>query len=223
MSNEQMTNEEAISFDIYLHELLEWNSKFNLTSITDPEEIRIRHFEDSLALLQVIKLTCQRVIDIGAGAGFPGIPLKIACPDIKLTLLEATRKKVDFLQHLIGKLDLLGVEIIWGRAEEVALVKRECFDLALARAVAPLNTLYELCLPFVNVGGQFIAYKEDRIEDEVHQGENALHLLGGELCKIAKAKIPNTDIPRSFVIIKKACATPAKYPRRPGMAKKNPL
>jgi 16S rRNA (guanine527-N7)-methyltransferase len=134
-------------FDLYLKELLEWNKKFNLTAITDPEEIRIKHFEDSLTLLQAIQLKDQSVIDVGTGAGFPGIPLKIVCPEIKLTLLEATKKKVEFLKHIVSILNLQEVEIIWGRAEEIIKRKRESFDLALSRAVAKLNVLCELCLP----------------------------------------------------------------------------
>ncbi|KPJ67115.1 hypothetical protein AMJ44_07420 [candidate division WOR-1 bacterium DG_54_3] len=217
-----MTNQGKF-FDIYLKELLRWNKKFNLTSITDPEEIRLKHFEDSLSILQTIKLTNQSVIDIGTGAGFPGIPLRIVCPEIKLTLLEATRKKVEFLKHLISILDLKDVEIIWGRAEEIAKEKREAFDLAISRAVAKLKVLCEYCLPLVKIGGIFVAYKEEKIEKEIEESKKAIEILGGRLKETKKFKVPDSDMVRSLVIIQKVAPTPAKYPRRAGMAKKKPL
>lgn len=204
-------------FDLYLKELLEWNKKFNLTSITDPEEIRIKHFEDSLAILQVLQLSNQSVIDVGTGAGFPGIPLKIACPEISLTLLEATKKKVEFLKHIVSILKLKNVEIIWGRAEDIAKQKRESFDLAVSRAVARLNVLCEYCLPLVKIGGLFVAYKEEKVEEEVEEAKNAIAVLGGNLREIKKFPL------RSLVIIDKIKPSPVKYPRRAGMAKKKPL
>lgn len=209
-------------FETYISELLEWNKKFNLTSITDPEEIKVKHFEDSLSLLPAVKLTNQSIIDVGAGAGFPGIPLKIVSPAIKLTLLEATRKKVDFLNHLVKIFDLMDVEIIWKRAEDFARQKREFFDLAVSRAVADLNLLSEYCLPFVKVGGLFIAYKGEKVEEEVSRAENAINLLGGKLKEIQKIKLSDGTL-HSLVIIKKVSPTPPKFPRRAGMAKKKPL
>ncbi|MEE8637698.1 MAG: 16S rRNA (guanine(527)-N(7))-methyltransferase RsmG [Candidatus Margulisiibacteriota bacterium] len=210
-------------FDLYLKELLAWNKKFNLTAITDPEEIRIKHFEDSLTILQTIKLTNQSVIDVGTGAGFPGIPLKIVCPELKLTLLEATQKKVEFLKHIVSVLNLQDVEIFWERAEEIVKNKRESFDIALSRAVAKLNVLCEYCLPLVKIGGMFIAYKEKEIEKEVEESKNAIHILGGKIKEIKKVKLPNSDIIRSLVIIEKISPTPPRFPRRAGMAKKKPL
>ena len=204
-------------FNLYLQELLEWNKKFNLTAITDPEEVRRKHFEDSLTLLQTIQLTDQSLIDIGAGAGFPGIPLKIACPGIKLTLLEATRKKTDFLKHIVSVLNLNNTEVIWGRAEEAAKEKRGSFDIAVSRAVAKLNTLCEYCLPFVRVGGIFVAYKEENVETEVEEAKTAISTLGGSLREVKKFPL------RSLVIIDKVKPTPHQFPRRPGMAKKRPL
>jgi 16S rRNA (guanine527-N7)-methyltransferase len=209
-------------FETYISELLEWNKKFNLTSITDATEIKVKHFEDSLTILQAVKLTSQSIIDVGAGAGFPGIPLKIVCPKIKLTLLEATRKKVDFLIHLVKNLGLKDVEIIWKRAEEFARQKREVFDLAVSRAVAELNLLSEYCLPFVKVGGMFVSYKGEKIEAEVSQAENAINLLGGELKEIQKVKLSDGTL-HSLVIIKKVSPTPPRFPRRTGIAKKKPL
>ncbi len=217
-----MTNEGEL-FNYYIDELLTWNKKFNLTAIIDPEEIRIKHFEDSLSILQSIHLTNEKIVDIGAGAGFPGIPLKIKCPNIKLALVEATKKKVKFLEHLVKKLDLKDVEVVWGRAEEIVKDKRESFDIAVSRAVAKLNVLCEFCLPFVKIGGLFAAYKEAKVEEEVEEARNAIEILGGKLKEIRKIKLPNSDIVRSLVIIDKVSKTPEKYPRRAGMAKKRPL
>jgi len=207
----------------YLKELLAWNKKFNLTRITDPEEVQVKHFEDSLTLVQFMNLTDQSVIDIGTGAGFPGLPLKITCPNIKLTLVEATGKKVEFLKHIVNLLDLRDVRIITGRAEDIAKVEREKYDLAVARAVAKLNVLAEYCLPFVKVGGQFVAYKEDKIEEEIKKSHKAIEILGGRLLDIKKVKLSRFDLVRSLVFIDKVSPTPNKYPRRPGMAKKKPL
>ena len=210
-------------FDLYIKELLEWNQQFNLTTITDPKEIKIKHFEDSLAILQAVQLTNQSMIDVGTGAGFPGIPLKIKCPDIKLTLLEATKKKIEFLRYIVSKLKLESVKIICGRAEDIAKEQRGLFDIAVSRAVAKLNILCEYCLPFVKVGGLFVAYKEYQIEEEVNKAINAIQILGGKLLEIKKVRLPNSEIIRSLVIIEKVCPTPHKYPRRAGMAKKKPL
>ena len=215
-----MTNE-RMAFNKYTQELIEWNKKFNLTAITDPDQIQIKHFEDSLALLQAIKLTNQTIIDIGTGAGLPGIPLKIICPEIKLTLLEATKKKTEFLKHVTQVLELKNVAIVWTRAEEYAQYKIDSFDLAVARAVAKTNVLTELCLPFVKIGGLFIAYKEDLVEEEVNRAGYAIKILGGKLEDIKKVKVG--DMIRSLVMIKKVAPTPAQFPRRPGLANKNPL
>lgn len=210
-------------FNLYLNELLEWNQKFNLTSITDPAEIRRKHFEDSLSLLQAIRLTNESVVDVGSGAGFPGIPLKIACPGIKLTLVESKQKKVAFLKHLVSILGLNEVEVIWGRAEEVARQKREIYDLAVARALARLNILAEYCLPLVRVGGLFVAYKSQDIEAEAAAAQGAIQTLGGNLKEIKKIKLPASDLITALVMIKKIAPTPPQFPRRPGMAKKHPL
>ncbi|MBU0629318.1 MAG: 16S rRNA (guanine(527)-N(7))-methyltransferase RsmG [Candidatus Margulisbacteria bacterium] len=209
-------NEDKL-FNIYLHELIEWNNKFNLTSITDPEEIRKKHFEDSLLLLRSLELKQGSLVDIGAGAGFPGIPLKIICPNIHLTLVEATKKKTEFLAHLAARLGLKNVEVVWGRAEEVLSTRREQFDLAVARAVAELNTLAEYCLPFVKIGGLFVAYKELAIEPEIERAGASIKRLGGLVNRVDKYDS------RSLVFIDKIAPTPADFPRRSGMAKKRPL
>ncbi|MBU1026272.1 MAG: 16S rRNA (guanine(527)-N(7))-methyltransferase RsmG [Candidatus Margulisbacteria bacterium] len=220
-----MPNEEA--FNIYLKELLEWNKKFNLTAITDPEEVKVKHFEDSLSILRAIQLTHESVVDIGSGAGFPGIPLKINCPGIKLTLIEAKEKKVNFLKHIVSLLELNNTEILWGRSEELLKQKqkklREHFDVALARAIAELPILVEYALPFVKIGGIFIAMKSKGVEAEVKTAEKAIKTLGGRLKNIQEVRLPSLEIPRALVIIEKVSVTPSKFPRRPGMAAKKPL
>lgn len=197
----QMSNDEA--FDIYAKELVEWNKKFNLTAVTDPEEIKIRHFEDSLSILQAIELTDQRVVDIGPGAGFPGIPLKIVRPGIKLTLVEATHKKVEFLKHIVSVLNLKDVEIIWGRAEEISKESEYAgmFDLALARAVAKLPVLVSFALPFLRAGGIFIAQKQDDVHAEVEEAMHNINKFKGRLKEIKKAKVG--DAIRSLVVIER--------------------
>ncbi len=204
-------------FNLYRDELVEWNKKFNLTSITDPAGIEKKHFEDSLLLLQAIELTDQTIVDVGAGAGFPGLPLKLARPGLKLTLVEATKKKVAFLEHIINLLGLTDCAAVWARAEDFAAEHRESFDLAVARAVAPLNTLCEYCLPLVKVGGLFVAYKEVAVEPEVAAAASALARLGGRLKEVKK--FPQ----RSLVLIEKFAPTPPGFPRRAGVAKKKPL
>ena len=190
-------------FDIYLNELIEWNKKFNLTSVTDPEEIRIRHFEDSLSVLQAIDLKNQKVVDVGAGAGFPGIPLKIVCPGIKLTLIEATRKKVDFLNHIIKILKLDNTEAIWGRAEDLGKDSKYYgkYHVALARAVAKLPDLIKYCLPLLRPNGIFIAMKQDEVEEEVNEAKKALEKFYGTIKEIKKVEVGG--VRRSLVIFEK--------------------
>ncbi len=196
-----MTNDKL--FDIYLKELLEWNKKFNLTAVEDPEQIKVRHFEDSLSVLQAIDLSDQKVVDIGPGAGFPGIPIKIVRPSICLTLVEATRKKADFLKHIIETLSLSNVEVVWGRAEEVSKDPRYKgkFDVALARAVAKLPDLVEYCMPFLRINGIFIAQKQDDVEKEIESAKNKLKKSGGFVKEIKKVKIG--DAVRSLVVIER--------------------
>ncbi len=225
MPNDECRINEKL-FEIYLKELIEWNKKFNLTAITDPEEIKIKHFEDSLSISQSLNLSTQSVVDIGSGAGFPGIPLKLKCPDIKLTLIEAKEKKVTFLKHIVSVLRLENVEILWGRSEELLKQKpklREHFDIALARAIAELPVLVEYALPFIKIGGIFIAMKSQGVEAEVKTAEKAIKALGGRLKNIQEVKLPSLEIPRALVVIEKVSATPSKFPRRPGVAKKKPL
>jgi 16S rRNA (guanine527-N7)-methyltransferase len=223
-------NEEYLrAFEIYYRELVAWNEKFNLTAITDYDQVQIKHFLDSLTcLLAVRSLKPEvrgRAIDIGAGAGFPGLPLKIICPGLQLTLLEATGKKVGFLEHIVSRLGLEGVEVIKGRAEELGrhAAHREGYDLALARAVAELPVLVEYALPFCRLGGLFAAQKGPEGDAEARAAEGAIATLGGILRRIVHLELPNLAEPRSLVVIEKIAPTPEKYPRRPGIPSKRPL
>jgi 16S rRNA (guanine527-N7)-methyltransferase len=223
-----LNNSQLKQFERYYLELIEWNSRINLTAITDSENVQIKHFLDSLTLRSVIKDRISggcRIIDVGSGAGFPGIPLKIAVPDIKITLLEATAKKVLFLEHIVKELELADVEIINGRAEEAAQKPeyRERFDVAVSRAVAELAVLAELTLPFCKTGGCVIAQKKGDIQLEIEQSLKAVEMLGGRLAKVEKIELEGLDDERYLIVIDKIKAAPSKYPRRPGMPEKRPL
>ncbi len=217
------------AFDLYRRELADWNTRFNLTAITDREGILVRHFLDSLSCLRALprrELSAgARVIDLGTGAGFPGLPLKIICPGMRLTLLEATHKKVVFLRHLIGLLGLEGVVVIHGRAETLGRdpAHRERYDWALARAVAEMPTLAEYLLPLVRVGGAALAQKGDRAAAEVHAADRAITTLGGRVRQLLPVHLRGLAETRYLVIVDKVAATPEKYPRRPGIPSKRPL
>ena len=216
-------------FTVYYNELIDWNNRFNLTAITGYDEVRIKHFCDSLTVVLAFKPPDAgkhlRVIDVGTGAGFPGVPLKILLPGISLTLLESTAKKTFFLQHLKEKLGLSGVEIVTGRAEEVARTEhyREKFDIVLSRGVAAMPTLLELCLPFCAVGGIFIAQKKGDIAGEITGAATALKTMGGVLREIKKIELEEFSDERCLVIIDKVSPTPPSYPRRPGTPAKKPI
>jgi 16S rRNA (guanine527-N7)-methyltransferase len=225
----ELNEEHLRAFEIYYRELVAWNKKFNLTAITDYDQVQIKHFLDSLTCLLVVRSPRSevqgRAIDIGAGAGFPGLPLKIVCPGLQLTLLEATGKKVGFLEHIVSRLGLAGVEVIKGRAEELGrdAAHREGYDLALARAVAELPVLVEYALPFCRLGGLFVAQKGPEGNAEARAAEEVIATLGGALRRVVHLELPNLAEPRSLVVIEKIAPTPEKYPRRPGIPSKRPL
>jgi 16S rRNA (guanine527-N7)-methyltransferase len=225
----QLNSRQLEQFYIYYQELMDWNKRMNLTAITDYEEVQIKHFLDSLtvtlACQQQITNTDFRLIDVGTGAGIPGIPLKILLPDIKLVLLDATAKKATFLRHIKHKLELDSVEIVVGRAEEVAheTQYREKFDMVLSRGVASLPTLVELTLPFCAIGGSFIAQKKGIVGLEVSRAAKAISLLGGNLREVKRVDLEEFTDERRLIIIDKISLTPQRYPRRPGIPKKRPI
>jgi 16S rRNA (guanine527-N7)-methyltransferase len=216
-------------FEVYYHELIDWNKRINLTSITGYEDAQVKHFLDSLTVAAALNFSDGgkglKLIDVGTGAGLPGIPLKIASPDIKLTLVEATVKKTRFLEHVIAKLGLKDVEIVASRAETVAHEDRyrERFDVVISRAVAVLSALAELMLPFCNIGGRCIVQKKGDIGGEVEQAKKAITIMGGRLREVKPVELKEFDDKRWLVIIDKIKSTPAAYPRRPGMPEKRPI
>ncbi len=213
-------------FQEYKELLQEWNQKINITAIIEDRDIDIKHFLDSLSCLSLDLFEGKkRVIDIGTGGGFPGIPLKIMREDLEVTLLDSLNKRIIFLKEVIDKLDLKDIQAIHGRAEELSRQKeyREKYDIAISRAVASLDTLSEYCLPFVKVGGYFIAMKGPDIEEELASSEKAIALLGGQLVESKIITIPESDIRHSLIVIEKIKQTAPKYPRGGGKPKKNPL
>ncbi len=223
--NIELTEKQIKQFIDYKDMLLEWNEKFNLTAITDEREIVLKHFVDCLAISAGAELAGKKIIDVGTGAGFPGVPVKIAFPDIQMTLLDSLNKRITFLEELKNKLGLENVTCIYSRAEDGGTDKnlREGFDLCISRAVANLAVLSEYCLPFVKVGGYFISMKGSDVKDELNESEKAIKVLGGEVKEVKLINIPETDINHSLIIIKKIKPTPSKYPRKAGKAKKEPI
>lgn len=210
----------------YYEMLAEWNEKMNLTAITEYEDVLKKHFVDSLSLIKVYDVEKPgTVIDVGTGAGFPGLALKIAFPHLEVTLLDSLRKRILFLDAVIEELRLTGVRTVHGRAEDFSRPGklRESFDLCVSRAVANLSTLSEYCLPFVRKGGAFVAYKSEKADSEIHGGEKAIALLGGCLEKREEFMLPESDIYRSLFLIRKIEKTPSRYPRKAGLPSKEPL
>lgn len=203
--------------------LLQQNQVMNLTAITEPKDVAALHLLDSLCLLPLADFSGKSVVDVGTGAGFPGIPLRIAVPDLRLTLLDSLNKRIEFLRNACSALSLDNVACVHARAEEFAAGHREAFDLAVSRAVAALPVLCELCLPLVRVGGQFLAMKSSHTEEEIAQAKPAIALLGGRIAKVADYTIPTTAVVHRVVCIEKVSPTPKKYPRRFAQIKKQPL
>jgi 16S rRNA (guanine527-N7)-methyltransferase len=219
------------AFQVYLEDLVAWNQRFNLTTITDPEQVETRHFLDSLSVLQaeearkILSSSGARAIDIGSGGGFPGIPLAIVYPQVAMTLVEATGKKVCFLEHVAQRLGLKGVVAIHGRAEDVAhdASHRERYGLALARAVAELPVVLEYALPFCQIGGCLVAQRGQEGDAEARAALKAISLLGGAVLRADPVRVPGMPEGPTLVVIKKTCPTPSRYPRRAGIPSKRPL
>ena len=220
----ELSDEQLEQFLTYYEMLIEKNKVMNLTAITDFDEVLEKHFEDSLSLIQAVDLEkSQAVIDLGTGAGFPGIPLKIAFPNLQITLADSLNKRILFLDDVIRELGLTGIDTVHGRAEDIAKNSdyREKFDLCVSRAVANLSTLSEYCLPFVKIGGKFISYKAGACDEEVAASKSSIFLLGGKISDIKKFELGESG--RAFVIIDKVSGTPKKYPRKAGTPSKDPL
>jgi 16S rRNA (guanine527-N7)-methyltransferase len=229
--NIEISDDQINCFEKYYELLIEKNKVMNLTAITDKEDVIVKHFIDSIALIPYLldkgininnKL---KIIDIGTGAGFPGLPLKIMMPDVKFTLLDSLNKRVSFLNEVIDELKLKDIEALHGRAEDYASDNkyREKYDICVSRAVANLSTLSEYCIPFVKEDGFFISYKAGESEEEINNSKNAIKILGGKINKVEEFVLPGTDASRVFVFIRKLELTDKKYPRKAGVPAKKPL
>lgn len=225
-----LSGEQKQQFLTYYEYLVEKNKVMNLTAITEYEEVITKHFLDSLAVVKTScfkpeKLAGKRLIDIGTGAGFPGIPLKIAFPELEILLLDSLNKRINFLNEVTEMLGLTKINTVHGRAEDYAKQKgyRESFDFCVSRAVANLSTLSEYCIPFVKQGGCFVSYKSGSVDQELIQAEKAVKILGGQREEVVRFSLADTDMDRSFVVIRKAKPTPKKYPRKAGLPSKEPL
>lgn len=221
-----LTDKQLQQFDKFYELLVEWNKVMNLTGITEYEEVNEKHFVDSLSIVKAIDMeSVESVIDVGTGAGFPGIPLKIAFPHLKVVLLDSLNKRINFLNEVIAELGLTDIKTIHGRAEDYAKQTeyREKFDLCVSRAVANLSTLSEYCLPYVSADGLFIPYKSGEIDEELEKSKKAVKILGGKIENVVKFQLPGTEIGRSFVKVRKIASTNKKYPRKAGLPAKEPL
>lgn len=221
-----LSEEQLQQFLSYYEMLIEKNKVMNLTAITEKEEVIDKHFIDSISLNKAMDVTKPlKILDLGTGAGFPGIPLKIAYPNLEITLLDSLNKRIKFLDEVIEVLGLEGIVTIHGRAEDYAkqVSYREQFDICVSRAVANLATLSEYCLPYVKEGGCFISYKSGSVEEELEQSKKAIFELGGKVKEVIAFTLPETDIERTFVVIEKVRKTPKKYPRKAGLPSKEPI
>ena len=222
--NIDLSVEQLWKFNRYMELLIEWNEKINLTAITDPEEIILKHFIDSLTIYKYIKED-SKIVDVGTGAGFPGIPLSIVDSSLKITLVDSLNKRLIFLEDVIKELELHNVELVHARAEEFGQNKkyRESFDVATSRAVANLSTLAEYLIPLVKINGKCICMKASEAKQEIEEAKKAINFLGGAIEKIEEFDLPNSDIGRTIIIITKEKGTPNKYPRKPGTPSKEPI
>ena len=221
-----LTDKQKQQFDKFYELLVEWNKVMNLTGITEYEEVNEKHFVDSLSIVKAIDMkSVKSVIDVGTGAAFPGIPLKIAFPHLKVVLLDSLNKRINFLNTVIAELGLTDIKTIHGRAEDYAKQTeyREKFDLCVSRALANLSTLSEYCLPYVSADGLFVPYKSGEIDEELENSKKAVKILGGKIENVVKFQLPGTEIGRSFVKIRKISNTNKKYPRKAGLPAKEPL
>ncbi len=221
-----LTSQQLSSLDLYAQTLIEWNERYSLTAIHNPEMVRVKHFLDSLSAFMALRNTSvERVVDVGTGAGFPGLPLKILQPNIQLTLVESVEKKARFCAHIVERLGLDGVDVVCERAEVVGrdAKYRQQFDWAIARAVALMPILMEYLLPLVRVGGNALAMKGESAPAEAQSATNALDMLGGRLQRLIPVTLPGVVEQRYLVIVHKDAATPEKYPRRVGIPAKRPL
>ncbi len=225
-SDLECTEVQVEKFEIYKNMIQEWNKKINITSITEDAEIYMKHFVDSIIVKKYFNMDkVDKMIDIGTGGGFPGIPLKIIYEEMEVTLLDSLKKRIIFLDEVVETLELEDVELIHGRAEDFGTDEeyREQYDLSISRAVAPLNILSEYCIPFVKVGGCFISMKSGDVDKEIEESVKALEILGGRVKETIKYQLPGTDISRSIIIIEKFRDTPDKDPRKAGKPTKKPL
>ncbi len=218
----ELTDKQLSQFEKFYEYLIEENKKFNLTAITEEDDVILKHFLDSVLPIKELKLN-STLIDVGTGAGFPGIPIKIVRPDIKIVLLDSLQKRINFLNEAIKLLDLSKIEAVHARAEDYAVKNRERFDYATSRAVAQINTLAEYMLPFVKVGEMAVLYKSSKIDEELNVAKNAIVTLGGSLTKVLDFEIEELQTERKIVLIKKVKKTPEKYPRNKNLPKTKPL
>ena len=223
--NMELSEKQMSQFDLYYELLLEWNSFMNLTAITELQEVIDKHFVDSLALGKFVSLNKKHILDLGTGAGFPGIPIKIMYPDTEIVLMDSLNKRIKFLNAIIEKLQLTEINAVHGRAEDMAhnTIYREQFDICTSRAVANLSTLSEYCVPFVKQNGYFVSYKTEHANNEIDEAKKAVKVLGGMIEKIEEYQLPGTDMGRTLVFIRKANKTKALYPRKAGTPSKEPI
>lgn len=222
----QLSEQQIEQFENYYNILIEWNQVMNLTGITDYDEVMRKHFVDSLSIVKAIDISnYSTLLDVGTGAGFPGIPLKIVYPHLRVVLLDSLNKRINFLNEVIAKLGLSGIEAIHGRAEDYARQKgyREQFDIVVSRAVANLSSLSEYCIPYTKDKGLFISYKSGNVDTEYKEAKKAVFLLGGKEKEVVKFMLPGSDIERSLVVIEKVKNTPKTYPRKAGLPSKEPI